>query len=100
MSQNLIELAQAATDALKAYNAEYKRQQEAWIASRYGKNFAYNSAYISDEQHIELLTEIMEYDEDPAGTLQELLWQAEGDTRDNEADYRYDEMRSNQLLEG
>ena len=100
MSQNLTDLAQAATDALKAYNAEYKRQQEAWIASRYSKHFAYNSAYISDEQHIELLTEIIDYDDDPTGTLQELLWQAEGDTRDNEADYRYDEMRSNQLLEG
>ena len=100
MSQSLTELAQAATDALKAYNAAYKREKQLWDASRYGKHFAYNSAYISDEQHIELLTEIIDYDEDPAGSLQELLWQAEGDTRDNEADYRYDEMRSNQLLEG
>ena len=100
MTNSLTELAQAATDALKAYNAEYKRQKELWDASRYGKHFAYNNAYISDAQHIELLTEIVEYDDDAAGTLQELLWQAEGDTRDNEADYRYDEMRSNQLLEG
>lgn len=99
MSQSLTELAQAATDALKAYNAEYKRQKELWDASRYGKNFAYNSAYISDAQHIELLTEIMEYDEDPAGTLQELAFEFEEDVGANEADYRYEEMRSNQLLE-
>ena len=100
MTKNLTELAQAATDALKAYNAEYKRQKELWDASRYGKHFAYNSAYISDEQHIELLTEIVDYDEDPAGTLQELAFQFEEDAGANEADYRYEEMRSRELLEG
>ena len=100
MSQNLTELAQAAIDALAAYNAEYKRQQKAWDASRYGKNFAYNSAYISDELQIELLTAIVDYDDDPAGTLQELAFQFEEDAGANEADYRYQEMRSNQLLEG
>lgn len=100
MSQNLTNLAQAAIDALKAYNAEYRHQKRLWEASRYGKHFAYNSAYISDEQHIELLTEIVEYDEDPTGTLQELAFQFEEDDGANEADYRYEEMRSNQLLEG
>jgi hypothetical protein len=98
MTQNLTDLAQAATDALKAYNAEYTRQKQLWDASRYGKHFAYNSAYISDDQHIALLTEIIEYDEDPAVTLQELAFAFEHDA--NEADYRYEEMRSNQLLEG
>jgi hypothetical protein len=100
MTQNLTELAQAAIDALQAYNAEYRHQKRLWDASRYGKNFAYNSAYISDDQHIALLTEIIEYDEDPAGTLQELIWQTESDHRENEADYRYEEMRSRELLEG
>ena len=100
MTKSLTELAQAATDALKAYNAAYKREKQLWDASRYGKNFAYNSAYISDAQHIELLTEIVEYDDDASGTLQELIWQTEWECSDNEADYRYDEMRSNQLLEG
>ena len=99
MSQNLTELAQVAIDALRAYNAEYKRQKELLDASRYGKHFAYNSVYISDEQHVELLTEIVEYDEDPADTLQELAFQFEDDAGANEADYRYEEMRSNQLLE-
>lgn len=100
MTKNLTELAQAAIDALNAYNAEYKRQEKAWDASRYGKHFAYNSAYISDEMHIELLTAIVDYDEDPTGTLQELAFQFEEDAGANEADYRYEEMRSNQLLEG
>lgn len=99
MTKSLTELAQAATDALKAYNAAYRREKQLWDASRYGKNFAYNSAYISDEQHIELLTEIIDYDEDPAGTLQELAFEFEYDAGANEADYRYEEMRSNQLLE-
>lgn len=99
MTQNLTELAQAAIDALKAYNEAYKREKQLWDASRYGKHFAYNNAYISDEQHIELLTEIIEYDDDAAGTLQELIWQTEWECSDNEADYRYEEMRSNQLLE-
>jgi hypothetical protein len=100
MSKNLTELAQAAIDALQAYNAEYRHQKRLWDASRYGKNFAYNSAYISNDQHIALLTEIIEYDEDPAGTLQELAFEFEHDAGANEADYRYEEMRSNQLLEG
>lgn len=99
MTKSLTELAQAATDALKAYNEAYKREKQLWDASRYGKHFAYNSAYISDEQHIELLTEIVEYDEDPSGTLQELAFEFEDDAGANEADYRYEEMRSNQLLE-
>lgn len=100
MTKSLTQLAQEAIDALKAYNAEYKNQQRLWDASRYGKSFAYNSAYISDEQHIELLTAIVDYDEDPAGTLQELAFQFEDDAGANEADYRYEEMRSRELLEG
>ena len=100
MTKNLTQLAQEAIDALKAYNAEYRHQKHLWDASRYGKHFAYNSAFISDEQHIELLTEIVEYDEDPAGTLQELAFEFEDDAGANEADYRYEEMRSYQLLEG
>jgi hypothetical protein len=100
MTKNLTQLAQAAIDALRAYNAEYGHQKRLWDASRYGKHFAYNSAFISDEQHIELLTEIVEYDEDPAGTLQELAFEFEDDAGANEADYRYEEMRSYQLLEG
>ena len=98
MTKNLTELAQAAIDALQAYNAEYRHQKRLWDASRYGKHFAYNSAYISDDQHIALLTEIIEYDEDPAGTLQELIWQTECDHSDDEADYRYEEMRSRELM--
>jgi hypothetical protein len=100
MTKNLTDLAQAAIDALNAYTAEHKRQKAQWVASRYAMAFNGKAFGISDEQEIELLTAIVDYDEDPAGSLQELLWQSDGDTRDNEADYRYDEMRSNQLLKG
>ena len=100
MSQNLTDLAQAAIDALNAYTAEHRRQKAQWIASRYAMAFNGNAFGISDEQEIELLTAIVEYDEDPAGTLQELAFEFEYDVGANEADYRYEEMRSNQLLEG
>jgi len=100
MSKNLTQLAQDAIDALNAYNAEHKRQKAAWVASRYAMAFNGKAFGISDTQEIELLTVIVDYDEDPAGTLQELIWQTEFDRSDDEADYRYDEMRSYQLLEG
>jgi hypothetical protein len=100
MSQNLTDLAQAAIDALNAYTTERNRQYQEWSASRYSKGFKANSFGISDEQEIELLTAIIDYDEDPAGTLQELAFEFEDDAGANEADYRYEEMRSNQLLEG
>lgn len=99
MSQNLTDLAQAAIDALNAYTAEHKRQKAQWVASRYAMAFNGKAFGISDEQEIELLTAIVEYDEDPAGTLQEMLWSTNCDHSDDEADYRYEEMRSNQLLE-
>ena len=99
MSKNLTYLAQAAIDALNAYTEEHKRQKEEWVASRYAMSFKQTAFGISDEQEIELLTAIVEYDEDPAGTLQELAFEFEYDTGANEADYRYEEMRSNQLLE-
>jgi hypothetical protein len=100
MTKSLTQLAQEAIDALKAYNAEYKNQQRLWDASRYGKQFAGNGAYHSAmTSMIELLTEIVDYDEDPAGTLQELAFQFEDDAGANEADYRYEEMRRNELLD-
>jgi hypothetical protein len=98
MSQNLAELAETAITALKALNTELKRQQSEWAMSRYGKHFAGNGVSLSDHQMIELLTEIVDYDEDPAGTLQELAFEFEDDAGANEADYRYEEMRSNELL--
>jgi hypothetical protein len=100
MSQNLAELAETAITALKALNTELKRQQSEWAMSRYGKHFAGNGVSLSDNQMIELLTEIVDYDEDPAGTLQELAFEFEDDAGANEADYRYEEMRSRELLEG
>jgi hypothetical protein len=99
MSQNLAELAETAITALKALNTELKRQQSEWAMSRYGKHFAGNGVSLSDNQMIELLTEIVDYDEDPAGTLQELAFEFEDDAGANEADYRYEEMRSNELLD-
>jgi len=99
MSQNLTDLAQAAIDALNAYTTERNRQYQEWSASRYSKNFKANSFGISDEQEIELLTAIVDCDDDASGTLQELIWQTEWECPDNEADYRYEEMRSNELLE-
>jgi hypothetical protein len=99
MTQNLTELAQAAIDALNAYTAERNRKYKEWSESRYSKGFKANSFGISDEQEIELLTAIIDYDDDAAGTLQEMLWQVESDPRENEADYRYEEMRSRELLE-
>jgi hypothetical protein len=100
MSQNLTDLAQAAIDALNAYTAEHKRQKAKWVASRYAMAFNGKAFGISDEQEIELLTAIVDYDDDASGTLQELIWQTEWECPDNEADYRYEEMRSNQLLQG
>lgn len=100
MSQNLTDLAQAAIDALNAYTAEHKRQKAQWVASRYAMAFNGNAFGISDEQEIELLTAIVDYDEDPAGTLQELAFEFEDDAGADEADYRYEEMRSCELLEG
>lgn len=100
MSQTLTDLAQAAIDALNAYNSEHKRQKEKWRQSGYAAVLNSNTFGISDTQEVELLTAIVDYDEDPAGTLQELAFQFEEDAGANEADYRYEEMRSNQLLEG
>jgi hypothetical protein len=100
MSKNLTQLAQDAIDALNAYTEEHKRQKEKWQQSGYAAILNSNTFGISDTQEIELLTAIVDYDEDPAGTLQEILWQTESDYRENEADYRYEEMRSRELLEG
>jgi hypothetical protein len=101
MSQNLAELAETAITALKALNTELKRQQSEWAMSRYGKHFAGNGVSLSDNQMIELLTEIIDYDDDPAGTLQETsIWQFGDPTLEqDEADYRYEEMRSRELME-
>lgn len=99
MTQNLTDLAQAAIDALNAYTTERNRQYKEWSASRYSKGFKANSFGISDEQDIELLTAIVDCDDDASGTLQEMLWSTNCDHNDDEADYRYEEMRSNQLLE-
>jgi hypothetical protein len=98
MSRNLTQLAQDAIDALNAYTEEHKRQKEKWQQSGYAAIFNSNTFGISDTQEIELLTAIVEYDEDPAGTLQELAFEFEDDAGANEADYRYEEMRSNELL--
>jgi hypothetical protein len=99
MSKNLTQLAQDAIDALNAYTEEHKRQKEKWRQSGYAAVLNSNSFGISDTQEIELLTAIVDYDEDPAGTLQELIWQTECDHSDDEADHRYEEMRSRELLE-
>ena len=102
MSKKLTQLAQDAIDALNAYTEEHKRQKEKWQQSGYAAILNSNTFGISDNQEIELLTAIIEYDEDPAVTLQELAFAFEhdADADANEADYRYEEMRSNQLLEG
>jgi hypothetical protein len=99
MSKNLTQLAQDAIDALNAYTEEHKRQKEKWQQSGYAAILNSNTFGISDIQEIELLTAIVNYDEDPAGTLQELAFQFEDDAGANEADYRYEEMRSNELME-
>jgi hypothetical protein len=98
MRKNLTQLAQDAIGALNAYTEEHKRQKSEWRQSRYAMTFNGNAFGISDAQEIELLTAIVDYDEDPAGTLQELAFQFEDDAGANEADYRYEEMRSNELL--
>ena len=100
MSKNLTQLAQDAIDALNAFNAEHKRQKSEWRQSRYAMAFNGNAFGISDAQEIELLTAIVDYDEDPAGTLQELAFEFEYDAGANEADYRYEAMRGDELLEG
>ena len=46
------------------------------------------------------LTEIEAIAKEHRFTLQELVWQTECDHSDDEADYRYEEMRSRELLEG
>ena len=99
MSKNLTQLAQDAIDALNAYTEEHKRQKAKWQQSGYAAILNSNTFGISDTQEIELLTAIVDYDEDPAGTLQELAFEFEDDAGANEADYRYEEMRSNELME-
>jgi hypothetical protein len=79
MSKNLTQLAQDAIDALNAYTEEHKRQKAKWQQSGYAAILNSNTLGISDAQEIELLTAIVDYDEDPAGTLQEILWQAQYD---------------------
>lgn len=74
MSQNLTELAQAAIDAFKAFNAERDRQQREWSRSRFGKSFRGNGPDIHEHQHIELRQEIVYFDEQPLETLEELMW--------------------------
>lgn len=98
MTQNLTVLAQAAIDALNSYTTERNRQHSEWAASKYAKTFNGKAFGISDEQEIELLTAIVDYDDDASGTLQELIWQTEWESDDNEADHRYDEKRGDELL--
>jgi hypothetical protein len=74
MSQNLTDLAQAAIDALKAFNAERDRQQREWAQSCFGQNFRGNGPDIYEHQHIELRQEMVHFDEQPLETLEELVW--------------------------
>ena len=82
MTQNLTDLAQAAIDALALFNAERDRQQTAWAMSRFGQSFRGNGPCISDDQHEALLTQIVHYDDDAAGTLEEIRFQNEPRERD------------------
>lgn len=82
MSQNLTDLAQAAIDALKAFNAERDRQQREWAMSRFGQNFRGNGPDISDEQQESLLTEIVHYDAEAAETLDTIRFAKEPRERD------------------
>lgn len=74
MSQSLTELAQAAIDALKAFNAERDRQQREWARSRFGQAFRGSGPDIDEQQHIELRQEMVHFDEQPLETLEELMW--------------------------
>jgi len=74
MSQNLTELAQAAIDAFKAFNAERDRQQREWAQARFGKVFRGNGPDIYEHQHIELRQEMVHFDEQPLESLEEMLW--------------------------
>ena len=74
MSESLTDLAQAAIDALKAFNAERDRQQREWAMSRFGKNFRGNGPDIYEHQHIELRQQMVHFDEQPLETLEELMW--------------------------
>ena len=74
MSQNLTELAQAAIDAFKAFNAERDRQQRKWAKARFGKVFRGNGPDIYEHQHIELRQEIVHFDEQPLESLEEMMW--------------------------
>lgn len=74
MTKNLTELAEAAIDALKAFNAERDRQQREWAMSRFAQAFRGNGPDIHEHQHIELRQEIVRFDEQPLETLEELMW--------------------------
>ena len=74
MSQNLIDLAQVAIDALKAFNAERDRQQREWARSRFGQTFRGNGPDIYEHQHIELRQEMVHFDEQPLESLEEMMW--------------------------
>lgn len=77
MSVNLQDLTQNAITALATLNAELDRQQKAWAQSRFGKSFRGNGPQIADHLHIELLSEMVHFDEDATGTLAELRFQDE-----------------------
>lgn len=74
MTKNLTELAEAAIDALKAFNAERDRQQREWAMSRFAQAFRGNGPDIHEHQHIELRQEMVRFDEQPLETLEELMW--------------------------
>lgn len=74
MTHSLTDLADAAIDAFKAFNAERDRQQREWARSRFGKCFRGNGADISDRQHIELREEMVHFDAEAFETLQEMTW--------------------------
>ena len=74
-------LAQAVVDALAAYNAENERIRTEWKGSGYGKHFK-SPPTVSDDTLIEMLEHIVAFDEDPTGTLEQLVWENEPRERD------------------
>lgn len=87
MAQNLANLAQAAIDALEAFNNERERQQIAWAVSKFGKHFKGNGVELPEQVQLDLLTEITRFDAEASDTLDELhrelgLGEYEDDGRD------------------
>lgn len=76
---DLNQLAADAIKALAAFNAKRDDVQREWARSKYGKCFRGNGPDATDAQREALLAEIVHFDDDPKGTLENIHQQNQPD---------------------